>query len=40
MPTRIVGAIVCQMLEGGHGMCVKWLMIALGRARRIGAAAQ
>jgi hypothetical protein len=40
IPSRIGGAIVCQIEDGGHGMWVKWLRMALGRARRIGSAAQ
>jgi hypothetical protein len=40
MPSRIGGAIVCQIDEGGHGMWVKWLRTAFGRARRIGSAAR
>ena len=40
MPSRIGGATACQIDDGGIGMCVKWLMIARGRRRRIGSAAQ
>jgi len=38
--SRILGAIVSQIEDGGQGMWVKWLMIAFGRARRIGSAAR
>jgi hypothetical protein len=34
------GAIVCQIEDGGHGMCVKWLSTAAGRALRIAWAAR
>ena len=40
MLSRIRGVMVSQIDEGGHGMWVKWLMIAFGRARRIGSAAR